>query len=586
MKDRGYGDGDERRVAKPSVEREIPGGAEDDGESEKRPAVNRSPEPSDMLPHRWISALPFLLLASCGTADLSRNAGQVQAGSHPGVCRYGRRLECCYGWKRNRSGQCEAQCEHGCKHGECVGPNKCKCFPGYTGKTCNQDLNECGLKPRPCEHRCMNTHGSYKCYCLNGYSLTPDGSCINSRTCALAHCQYGCEEVQGEMRCLCPSAGLQLAPDGRNCVDIDECASGKNLCPYNRRCVNTFGSYYCKCQIGYDLKYFDGKYDCADIDECATAVHTCSHHAECLNTQGSYRCRCKPGFRGNGIECSIKPFYQNSWDGERGSADESLNALPDSPIKLPRVLGGGKLENVIPEPEVTTTPRIRLQPFDYDGEVYIGNPEEEQSNIPEKEEEGGEENQENQVENGALSPRGDVFTPESVFGPVTEVKEIPVAAGQEEFIMDCNFDQGACEWVQDKEDDFDWGVAYHDNGMGNYMAASALVGEAKDLARLRLLLSDRAQKGSFCLTFNYRLVGAQVGSLRVLLDNSRYAVWEQSRRRDSDWHTELITVAWEQEAPQSIIFEAERGTGVEGEIELDNVVLTSGPCQEDEPVIF
>lgn len=31
-----------------------------------------------------------------------------------------------------------AQCEHGCKHGECVGPNKCKCFPGYTGKTCNQ----------------------------------------------------------------------------------------------------------------------------------------------------------------------------------------------------------------------------------------------------------------------------------------------------------------------------------------------------------------------------------------------------------------------------------------------------------------
>lgn len=33
-----------------------------------------------------------------------------------------------------------------------------------------------------------------------------------------------------------------------------------------------------------------------------------------------------------------------------------------------------------------------------------------------------------------------------------------------EFIMDCNFDQGACEWVQDKADDMDWSVAYHDNG--------------------------------------------------------------------------------------------------------------------------
>lgn len=33
-----------------------------------------------------------------------------------------------------------------------------------------------------------------------------------------------------------------------------------------------------------------------------------------------------------------------------------------------------------------------------------------------------------------------------------------------EFIMDCNFDQGACEWVQDKADDMDWSVAYHDTG--------------------------------------------------------------------------------------------------------------------------
>jgi len=30
--------------------------------------------------------------------------------------------------------------------------------------------------------------------------------------------------------------------------------------------------------------------------------------------------------------------------------------------------------------------------------------------------------------------------------------------------MDCNFDQGACEWVQDKADDMDWIVAYRDSG--------------------------------------------------------------------------------------------------------------------------
>lgn len=129
-------------------------------------------------------------------------------------------------------------------------------------------------------------------------------SCVvtwsDSRSCTLAHCQYGCEEVQGEIRCLCPSAGLQLGPDGKTCVgenistisivilkitsqlrlklfmiflkitdellclslDIDECTTGKNQCPFNRQCTNTFGSYYCKCQSGHELNYINGKYDC------------------------------------------------------------------------------------------------------------------------------------------------------------------------------------------------------------------------------------------------------------------------------------------------------------------------------------
>ncbi|XP_056146065.1 epidermal growth factor-like protein 6 [Lampris incognitus] len=549
-----------------------------------------------MQPFTLVSAFFLLFYISSGSADVHRHHRQVPTGNQPGVCRYGRRLECCYGWKKNSKGQCEAQCEHGCKHGECVGPNKCKCFPGYTGKTCNQDLNECGLKPRPCEHRCMNTHGSYMCYCLNGYTLMPDGSCANSRTCSLAHCQYGCEEVEGEIRCVCPSAGLQLGPDERTCVDIDECVTGKNLCPYNRQCVNTFGSYYCKCQNGYDLKYVGGKYDCVDVDECVIGTQKCSHHAVCLNTLGSYKCRCKAGFRGNGFECSVKPFYQSSWDGDKGSADDFLNAIPDSPAR-PRLLGGRTdsehIKNVIPEPEVTPHPRPRQQPFDYDGEVYIGDPTQEvQVEFPEEdefpEEEDGEEEEAGETDN-RLNQRGDVFTPEdfeSVFGPTAEVQEIHISPGQEEFIMDCNFDQGACEWVQDKADDMDWSVAYHENGAEYYMAMSGLLGNRGEAAKLRLLLSDRTRQGSFCLTFDYRVVGKSVGTLRVLLNNNAYPVWEQSHSRGQSWQTELLTVAWKEHAPESIIFEAERGGGVGGEIGLDNVVLTSGSCQEEDRPVF
>lgn len=85
-------------------------------------------------------------------------------------------------------------------------------------------------------------------------------------------------------------------------------------------------------------------------------------------------------------------------------------AIPDSPSR-PRILG--KLDNAIPEPKVTQLPRIHLQPFDYDGEVYVGSPEEERESFPteeEEEEEGGQsEDEGNQVDGEKLNPRGDVF---------------------------------------------------------------------------------------------------------------------------------------------------------------------------------
>lgn len=55
---------------------------------------------------------------------------------------------------------------------------------------------------------------------------------------------------------------LDLTRSHFHALDIDECSTGKAMCSFNRKCVNTFGSYYCKCQIGYDMKYVNGQYDC------------------------------------------------------------------------------------------------------------------------------------------------------------------------------------------------------------------------------------------------------------------------------------------------------------------------------------
>uniref|UniRef100_A0A8D0L551 Nephronectin n=1 Tax=Sphenodon punctatus TaxID=8508 RepID=A0A8D0L551_SPHPU len=259
-----------------------------------------------MRPCRKLTPCPGTL-ENTSPQSSSSSSRRLQIVSSAGLCRFGSRIDCCWGWSRQSWGQCQPVCHPRCKHGDCIGPNKCKCHPGYSGKTCNQDLNECGLKPRPCKHRCMNTYGSYKCYCLNGFMLMPDGS--YALTCSMANCQYGCDVVKGEVRCRCPSPGLQLGPDGRTCVDVDECATERVACPRFRKCMNTFGSYICKCHKGFDLMYIGGKYQCYDIDECSLGQYQCGVFARCYNSQGSYKCKCKEGYRGDGTNLTYFLIY-------------------------------------------------------------------------------------------------------------------------------------------------------------------------------------------------------------------------------------------------------------------------------------
>ncbi|XP_075706475.1 epidermal growth factor-like protein 6 [Rhinoderma darwinii] len=537
----------------------------------------------------WITILDVYFTSAAGRlAEFSssrRHRRLIPSLNTPGLCRYGTKTECCYGWQRNNKGQCEAICEQGCKHGECVGLNKSKCFPGFTGNSCSQDLNECGLKPRPCEHRCMNTHGSYKCYCLNGYMLMPDGSCSNSRTCAMANCQHGCEEVKGEVRCLCPSSGLQLGRDGKNCIDIDECATGKAVCPFNRRCVNTFGSYYCKCQHGFELKYVNGKYDCVDINECLVGTNKCSPHSDCLNTPGSYKCRCKQGYKGSGYVCS---------------------AIPDKPVReSPKIVGSTKdtikkllahknspkrnedKKNLIPEPVITPSPKTRLQPFDYVDGVYIGGTynEEDKKEI-EKEQIEEEEDEDDDYDNGIGQEkilRGDVFAlqvnrEEPAFRS-SAINKKATFIKAEEVSMDCSFDRGACDWKQETEDDFDWKHTNRSHGTGFYLSVPANVGHKKAIGRLRLPITNLRTSNKSCLIFTYRLVGEKFGKLRVYMNENRSPIWEENRSKDEGWRIARVEIA--EPHGSKIIFESERGKGKNGEMALDNVFFVSGPCTEE-----
>uniref|UniRef100_A0A8C9DIJ1 Nephronectin n=1 Tax=Prolemur simus TaxID=1328070 RepID=A0A8C9DIJ1_PROSS len=554
-----------------------------------------------------------------------------------GLCRYGGRIDCCWGWARQSWGQCQPICQPRCKHGECIGPNKCKCHPGYAGKTCSQDqcsypgplrpgseqslfqppdpqatslpardLNECGLKPRPCKHRCMNTPGSYKCYCLSGHVLLPDGSCSGALTCSMANCQYGCDIVKGQVRCHCPSPGLQLAPDGRTCLDVDECATGRASCPRSRQCVNTFGSYICKCQTGFDLVYIGGKYQCHDVDECSLGQHQCSGFARCHNVLGSYKCRCKDGYHGDGQRCLYIPKVMVEPSGPvhvpkgngtilKGDGGHD-NWIPDArstrwPLKTPYV---PPVVTSSPTPKPTPSPTLPPPPPPRPTELRTppppATPERPSTRLttagPATSPSPRGITVDNRIQTDPQKPRGDVFIPRQPSNDLFEIFEIERGVSAEEakddpgvLIHSCNFDNGLCGWIREKDSDLHW-EPVRDPAGGQHLAVSAAKAPGGKAARLVLPLGRRLASGDLCLSFRHKVTGPGSGALQVSVRKHGAhgaAVW--GRSGGHGWRRTQITLRGAD--IRSVIFKGEKRPGHPGEIGLDDVSLKRGQCSEE-----
>ncbi|CAH1226389.1 MUC4 [Branchiostoma lanceolatum] len=114
----------------------------------------------------------------------SNNHGKVRRGLRTEyVTRYEAIHECCGAWVRVGN-TCTATCSEPCgDHGNCTAPNTCTCDPGYIGRLCNEDLNECESDNGGCDQHCINTVGSYHCSCDDGYNL------LNGRTCREVVCR-------------------------------------------------------------------------------------------------------------------------------------------------------------------------------------------------------------------------------------------------------------------------------------------------------------------------------------------------------------------------------------------------------------
>uniref|UniRef100_A0A8C6BKP5 Matrilin-2 n=1 Tax=Monodon monoceros TaxID=40151 RepID=A0A8C6BKP5_MONMO len=103
------------------------------------------------------------------------------------------------------------------------------------------------------------------------------------------NCAHFCINTPGSYVCRCRQ-GYILNSDQTTCRIQDLCAAEDHGC--EQLCVNLLGSFVCQCYSGYTLAE-DGK-RCVAVDYCTSENHGCEH--ECVNTDSSYFCRCPKGF--------------------------------------------------------------------------------------------------------------------------------------------------------------------------------------------------------------------------------------------------------------------------------------------------
>uniref|UniRef100_A0A8D2NTY2 Neural EGFL like 2 n=1 Tax=Zosterops lateralis melanops TaxID=1220523 RepID=A0A8D2NTY2_ZOSLA len=164
---------------------------------------------------------------------------------------------------------CKAFCKDGCRNGgACIASNVCACPQGFTGPSCETDIDECGTGRHSCANDtvCFNLDGGYDCRCPHGKNCT--GDCIHdgkikhngqiwvleNDRCSVCSCQNGYVMCR-RMVCDCQNPTVDLFC----CPECDPRLSSQCLHQSGELSYNSGDSWIQNCQ---QCRCLQGEVDC------------------------------------------------------------------------------------------------------------------------------------------------------------------------------------------------------------------------------------------------------------------------------------------------------------------------------------